>query len=84
MIVDFLLCLMMPCASVALRTYHSECLALPSHAQQIAEYVVQQYRYYIFEDIGCFSGTGHVVLAFPLVWMLPLLVGVVSAVYARV
>ncbi|KAN0084133.1 GPCR fungal pheromone mating factor [Tylopilus felleus] len=64
MIVDILLCLMMPCASVAL------------------QYVVQQYRYYIFEDIGCFSGIGHVVLAFPLVWMLPLLVGVVSAVYA--
>ncbi|KAG8216917.1 pheromone A receptor-domain-containing protein [Butyriboletus roseoflavus] len=48
----------------------------------IAEYVVQRYRFYIFEDIGCVSGVDTVNLAFPLVWMLPLFVGTISAIYA--
>jgi len=63
MIVDIMLCVAMPCASVAL------------------QYVVQRYRYFIFEDIGCLSGVSNNILAFPLVWMLPLLVGIVSATY---
>lgn len=53
-------------------------------SSRIAEYVVQQYRFYIFEDIGCLPGVNTVNLAFPLVWMIPVLVGTVLAGYACV
>lgn len=56
-------------------------LAVPC-SSCITEYVVQQYRFYIYEDIGCLPGVATVDLAFPLVWMLPLFVGTVAAGYA--
>ncbi|KIK96527.1 hypothetical protein PAXRUDRAFT_771011 [Paxillus rubicundulus Ve08.2h10] len=45
-------------------------------------YIVQKYRYYIFEDIGCLQAVANVGPAFPIVYMLPLLVGSVYAAYA--
>ncbi|KIJ61510.1 hypothetical protein HYDPIDRAFT_31122 [Hydnomerulius pinastri MD-312] len=46
------------------------------------QYIVQQYRFYIFEDIGCLPAIANVDLSYPIVYMLPLLVGSVSATYA--
>jgi pheromone a factor receptor len=63
-VVDIILCLVIPSASIVL------------------QYVVHQYRFYILEDIGCLPGIGTVNLAFPLVWMIPVLVGTVLAGYA--
>ncbi|KAG6377376.1 putative fungal pheromone mating factor GPCR [Boletus reticuloceps] len=65
-VVDIIICVVMPWASIAL------------------QYVVQQYRFYIYEDVGCVAGVGTVNLTFPLVWMLPLFLGTVSAGYACV
>ncbi|KAG9313357.1 pheromone A receptor-domain-containing protein [Chiua virens] len=56
------------------------CLVLPGFTIAL-EYVVQQYRFFIFEDVGCVAGIGNVTLAYPLVWMLPVLMGVVSVIY---
>ncbi|KAF8438009.1 GPCR fungal pheromone mating factor [Boletus edulis BED1] len=63
-VVDTIICVVMPWASIAL------------------QYIVQQYRFYIYEDIGCAAGVGTINLTFPLVWMLPLFLGTVSAGYA--
>ncbi|KAF8556811.1 STE3-domain-containing protein [Imleria badia] len=59
------------------------CRMIPS-ASIALQYVVQQYRFYIYEDIGCLPGVATVNLAFPLVWMLPLFAATVSAGYACV
>ncbi|KAG6377377.1 pheromone A receptor-domain-containing protein [Boletus reticuloceps] len=64
MVVDSILCLVLPWVALAL------------------QYVVQQYRFLILEDVGCYPGVGTVILAFPLVWMLPLCLGTVSTGYA--
>jgi len=47
----------------------------------VSQYIVQGHRFDIFEDIGCFPFTYNTVLAFPLVYMWPLIIGVISAVY---
>ncbi|KAF9235545.1 pheromone receptor [Melanogaster broomeanus] len=45
-------------------------------------YVVEQYRFYIYEDIGCLQAAANVDLAYPLVYMIPLLVGSASGAYS--
>ncbi|THH17673.1 hypothetical protein EW146_g3177 [Bondarzewia mesenterica] len=49
--------------------------------QMALQYVVQGHRYNIFEDIGCFPTTYNTPLAYPLVVMWPVVIGLVSAVY---
>ncbi|KAH7930004.1 fungal pheromone STE3G-protein-coupled receptor [Leucogyrophana mollusca] len=46
------------------------------------QYVVQEYRFIIFEDIGCLPATANVDLAYPLVHVVPVLVGIGSSIYA--
>ncbi|TFK50584.1 STE3-domain-containing protein [Heliocybe sulcata] len=49
--------------------------------QMIIQYVVQGHRFNIFEDIGCYPFTWNVTLAYPLVFVWPLVISVISAVY---
>ncbi|KAI0270658.1 putative fungal pheromone GPCR, STE3-type [Gloeopeniophorella convolvens] len=56
------------------------CIVLPFVCVALA-YVVQGHRFNIFEDIGCFPATVNTALAYVLVYMWPLLLGLISAVY---
>jgi hypothetical protein len=48
----------------------------------ITDYVVQGHRYNILEDIGCMPAIYNVTWAYPLVFALPLVLGVVAAGYS--
>ncbi|KAH6890859.1 pheromone receptor, partial [Coprinopsis sp. MPI-PUGE-AT-0042] len=49
--------------------------------QMPLQYIVQGHRYDIFEDIGCYPTTVNTPPAYPLVFLWPTVVGLVSAVY---
>jgi len=49
--------------------------------QMIFQYIVQGHRFNIYEDIGCYPMTYNTPVAYPLVLVWPLVIGVVSAVY---
>lgn len=49
--------------------------------QMILQYIVQGHRFNIFEDIGCYPFTYNVTLAYPLVFVWPLIISVISAAY---
>ncbi|KAJ7759923.1 pheromone A receptor-domain-containing protein [Mycena metata] len=49
--------------------------------QMILQYVVQGHRYNIMEDIGCYPDTYNTPLAYPLSYLWPNVIGLVSAVY---
>jgi len=44
-------------------------------------YITQGHRFNIFEQVGCFPYTHNTPVAFPLVWVWPLVIGLVSAFY---
>ncbi|KAH7923649.1 pheromone receptor [Leucogyrophana mollusca] len=46
------------------------------------EYIVQGHRFDIFEQIGCFPFTLNTPPAYPLVLMWPVVIGLISAIYA--
>ncbi|KZT69401.1 putative fungal pheromone GPCR, STE3-type [Daedalea quercina L-15889] len=47
----------------------------------VFSYIVQGHRFNIFEIIGCFPATYNTVPAYPLVYMWPVVIGTISAVY---
>ncbi|KAJ7034226.1 pheromone A receptor-domain-containing protein [Mycena alexandri] len=49
--------------------------------QMILQYVVQGHRYNIMEDIGCYPDTYNTPLAYPLSYLWPNIIGLVSACY---
>nr|AAF01420.1 Rcb3.42 [Coprinopsis cinerea] len=49
--------------------------------QMPLQYVVQGHRYDIFQDIGCYATTVNTPPAYPLVFLWPTIIGLVSAVY---
>lgn len=49
--------------------------------QMILQYVVQGHRFNIFEDIGCWPATYDTPVAYPLVYVWPVAIGMVSACY---
>lgn len=57
------------------------CLGIPI-LQMICQYVVSGHRFDIYEDVGCYQYTWNTPAAFPLVTMWPVVIGVISAVYA--
>ncbi|KAH7926791.1 STE3-like pheromone receptor [Leucogyrophana mollusca] len=46
------------------------------------EYIVQGHRFDIYEQIGCYPATYNTTLSYPLVLMWPVVIGLVSSVYA--
>ncbi|KAF8963270.1 pheromone B alpha 1 receptor [Flammula alnicola] len=48
----------------------------------ILQYIPQGHRFNIFEDVGCYPFTYNTWVAFPLVYCPPVVIGLVSAVYA--
>lgn len=49
--------------------------------QMILQYIPQGHRFDIYEDIGCFPFTYNTPVAYPLVVIWPIVIGMVSAVY---
>ncbi|KAJ7732231.1 pheromone A receptor-domain-containing protein [Mycena maculata] len=49
--------------------------------QMILQYVVQGHRYNIMEDIGCYPTTYNTPLAYPLSYLWPNVIGLISACY---
>ncbi|KAF5321186.1 hypothetical protein D9619_001396 [Psilocybe cf. subviscida] len=56
-------------------------LGLPLIAVAL-QYIVQGHRYNIFEEVGCYPFTYNTPPAYLLVWALPLVIGMTSAVYS--
>ncbi|KIL64378.1 hypothetical protein M378DRAFT_163415 [Amanita muscaria Koide BX008] len=56
-------------------------LGIPA-LQMPLQFVVQGHRYDIWEDVGCYSTTVNTPLAYPLSFLWPNIIGLVSAVYS--
>ena len=49
--------------------------------EQPAEYVVQNHRFDIYEDVGCFTSLSIVPFTFPIIYGIPSLIGLISVIY---
>jgi pheromone a factor receptor len=79
--VELSICVGLPLLEVALRAH---CRHLISRRLLIiyAVYIVQGHRYNIFEDVGCLPAIYNVTWAFPIIYIPPLIMGVVAAGYS--
>lgn len=78
-LIDSLICVAFPLVCIALCEGQSR--IDHSRANVIVAYIVQGHRFNIFEIIGCFPAIYNTVPAYPLVYMWPVAIGTVSAVY---
>lgn len=78
--VDLAIGLGIPFLQMALRMFLSLVDHYLSHAF-FAEFIVQGHRYDIWEDIGCYPTTVNTPAAYPLSFVWPNVIGLVSAVY---
>ena len=49
--------------------------------EQPAVYVVQNHRFDVYEDVGCFTNLSIVPFTFPIIYGIPFLIGLVSVIY---
>jgi pheromone a factor receptor len=64
---------------------HPSLIALqPLRLTSVTEIIVEGHRFDIFEDVGCYPNIYNVPLAFPLVYIWPLSITVVTVVYSCV
>jgi pheromone a factor receptor len=55
--------------------------ALLTPSLRTSEYIVQGHRFNIYEQVGCFPATFNTAPAYPLVFMWPVVLGLVSFVF---
>jgi len=79
--VDLAIGLGLPALQMALREF-CPCFASCSCAEmQLLEFIVQGHRYDIWEGVGCYPTTVNTPAAYPLSFLWPIVIGLVSAFY---
>lgn len=77
---DSLICVLLPVICIVLGPFFDFLSNLLSSDLSLA-YIVQGHRYNIFEDLGCHPAIYNTLPAFFLVYMWPVVIGSISAVY---
>lgn len=78
---DLAIGLGIPAIQMPLRTSLQLPFVFNSFSNPSTEFIVQGHRYDIWEDIGCFPTTVNTPAAYPLSFVWPNIIGLVSAVY---
>ena len=81
LLIDLAIGLGIPLVQMPLREYHT-CPLKRSLSDRSIELVVEGHRFDILEEIGCIPNTYNVTLAFPLVYIWPIIISLIAAVYS--
>ena len=79
--IDLAIGIGIPVLQMVLRTCHITKHDLSSYVPPL-EYIPQGHRFNIYEDFGCFPWTYNTPVAVVLVYIWPVVIGCVSAVYS--